>query len=216
MSGLVHPAITISVLAVVLWASGCASSLGSVQTRIDAVPEPARSRVHVRLVNSPLDPLRLTRLDGTAARLRRAGFADAKFVAIGNGERLAEDIRHLRGEDPGAAIVLVGWSGGSLACWDALTILDESDERIDAVAYLDSAWIKGRILERGHPTNVDHLLLIYRQNHEPPDVPVNTRVVRIPTINHLAVATHADTLEALADLLVTCAEARGHELHASP
>lgn len=173
-----------------------------------AASAPALEHVHVVLVDSPLDPLGLTGADRLAARLREAGVVHATIVGPGDGVGLAEILMSRRADDPSARLVLVGWSGGSLTVWDTARALETAGERVDAIVYLDSAWIRSRVRAQGHPANADRVLLVYRDAHRPPDVPGAT-IVRVPTPNHLAVATHPVVLETLATLSIEVAGGSG-------
>jgi hypothetical protein len=112
----------------------------------------------------------------------------------------------MRREDDGTRIALVAWSGASLWVWDGLTELDETGERVDLIVYLDSNWIKKRVIEQGHPENFGRAVLIYRSDN-PPVEGVPRSVVRLAnTTNHLAVAAHPDTIQALSEELAPLAE----------
>jgi thioesterase domain-containing protein len=129
---------------------------------------------------------------------------NVRTVRPGDVRTLLEEIRAAQAADPAGRIILAGWSGGSLTAWDVANELATRGERLDALVYLDSAWIKRRVRERGHPANADRILLVYRRRHEPPPIE-GAEHVTVPTSNHLAVATHPVTFEALAGLVAGAA-----------
>lgn len=179
--------------------AGCATLFTpELRESVETVPASQRVAVHIWLINSPIDPLHLGQLGRLASALEEAGFS-THYQHFPGAESLIDAIETERAA-PGITIMLVGWSGGSLTAWDAASALDEQGQRVDAVVYLDSNWIKTRINERGHPDNVDHLLLVYRANNPVPEGLPTARVARIPTGNHLAIPTRPGTIEAIIDL----------------
>lgn len=184
---------------------GCAS-LGTPEltNRVAALDQPTRDNVHVYLINSPLDQLAIGRLGDVAKYLRKAGFENSHYWHWATGAALTDKLLEIRAANPNARIALVGWSGGSLAVWDAATALEEQQQIVDMAVYLDSNWIKGRIEDRGHPNNIIRLVLIYRQNNDPPDLPA-AKIYRIPPTNHMAIPAEPETIEALVDELIATA-----------
>ncbi len=183
-----------------LMLQGCAS-VGSAQLReqIRTQPGDARDRLHVHFINSPLDVPQLGRLSTVAAFFRSAGLKNTQFHAAASGDSLAALAREIRRQEPDARIVLIGWSGASLWVWDALQLLEKSDEVIDLIVYLDSNWIKKRTASQGHPENVANSLLIYRLDNPPVSGVPHSRVEIIPTRQHLAVAAHPRTVRVLGE-----------------
>ncbi len=197
--------------ALLLVVAGCATVGGSTtQSPLEALPVEAKDRVHVIFINSPLDVLQIGRLAGVASYFRSMGLQHSSFVYLSSGPGLAQQVRGLDREDGGARIALVAWSGASLWVWDALTELDETGERVDLIVYLDSNWIKKRVADKGHPENFDRAVLIYRSNNPPVEGVPNSVVRRAGTTNHLAVAAHPDTIQALNEELTRLAERPGN------
>lgn len=189
---------------------GCAG-IGSPEltNRVAALEPELRDNVYIYFINSPLDQFAMGRLGDVAKFLREAGFKNSTYRHWAGGSSLADDVLELRAENPDARIALVGWSGGSLVCWDAATVLNEHQQVVDCVIYLDSNWIKGRIEERGHPDNIVRLVLIYRQNIEPPAGLPAAKVYRIPTNNHMAIPAHEETMKAIvAEIIATATQSR--------
>jgi hypothetical protein len=205
--GACRPFPVLGLSALLLVAAGCAAVSGSAaEGALEALSVEAKDRVHVIFVNSPLDVLQIGRLAGVASYFRSAGFEHSSFLYLSSGPGLAKDVREIRNEDRGARIALVAWSGASLWVWDALTELDETGERVDLIVYLDSNWIKKRVADRGHPENFDRAVLIYRSDNPPVKEVPNSVVTRVGTTNHLAVAAHPDTVQALSEELTRLAE----------
>jgi len=205
---LAYPPIPVLVLLVLLTvAAGCATVGGSTpDSDIETLPVESKDRVHVIFINSPLDVLQIGRLAGVASYFRSKGFQNSSFHYLSSGPKLAGEIRGLRREDDGARIALVAWSGASLWVWDALKELDETGERVDLIVYLDSNWIKKRVSNEGHPDNFDRAVLIYRSDNPPVEGVPNSVIRRVETTNHLAVAAHPDTVQALGEELAQLAE----------
>jgi hypothetical protein len=194
--------------------AGCASLKNpELAARLDAIPSAQREGVHVWLVNSPIDPLCLGGLPGLSGALREAGFPNVHFHLIPDAQGLASEIRHCLANRAGSRIALVGWSGGSLAVWDATTSLARDDVTIDLIAYLDSNWIVDRVNERDQPANFQRLLLIYRHNNTPPVID-RAEVVRAATGNHMAIPNRRETIEALIAALADLAS-QGEPVHSS-
>ena len=189
----------------VILASGCASLKNpELEARVDVIPAANRELVHVWLVNSPIDPLCVGGLPALAAALRDAGFPSVHFHYVPDGAGLASEARHCLANRPGSKIAMIGWSGGTLAVWDAMTELAADDVTIDLVVYLDSNWIVGRVEERGQPSNFDRLLLVYRRNNTPPAID-RAQVVRADTGNHMSIPQRRETIEALVAALADLA-----------
>lgn len=186
--------------------AGCASiGTPELTQRVRAVPDELRDNVHVYLINSPLDQLHVGRLGDVAKYLRQAGFEHASYRHWADGRSLARDLLTLRSQQPDARIALIGWSGGSLTCWDAATILSENQQIVDCIVYLDSNWIKNRLRDRGHPDNVVRLVCIYNEVRDPPEGLTAATVYRVQTTNHLSMPAHPQTVEALVEELIATA-----------
>lgn len=190
--------------------AGCARiGTPALTADVQAVPAEQRQALHIYLLNSPLDQLAMGRLHDVAGYLRKAGFEHASYRHWVDGKALGREILSLREDQPEARVALIGWSGGSLACWDAATVLAEHSQVVDCVIYLDSNWIKGRIEAHGHPDNIIRLVCIYRRNNPPPKGLPGATVYRIDTANHMAVPAHAATIEALvAELTATATQSK--------
>jgi hypothetical protein len=202
-----RPVSVLGLSTLLLAASGCAAVGGSATgSAFMELPIEAKDRVHVIFVNSPLDVLQIGRLAGVASHFRSAGFEHSRFRFVSSGPGLAKDVRQIRRADAGARIALVAWSGASLWVWDALTELDETGGRVDLIVYLDSNWIKKRVADRGHPENFDRAVLIYRSDNPPVEGVPNSVIKRAGTTNHLAVAAHQDTIQALSEELARLAK----------
>ena len=202
-----RPVPALGLSALLLVAAGCAAVGGSTAgSPLEALPVEAKNRVHVIFVNSPLDVLQIGRLAGVASYFRSVEFEHSSFLFLSSGPGLAKEVRGIRHEDGGARVALVAWSGASLWVWDALTELDETGERVDLIVYLDSNWIKKRVADQGHPENFDRAVLIYRSDNPPVEGVPNSVVRRAGTTNHLAVAAHPDTIQALNEELTRLAE----------
>ena len=201
-----RPVPVLGLSALLLVAAGCAAVGGSAtESAFEELAVEAKDRVHVYFVNSPLDVLQIGRLAGVASYFRSVGFAHSSFLYLSSGPGLARDVRDIRREDGDARIALVAWSGASLWVWDALTELDGTGERVDLNVYLDSNWIKKRVADRGHPENFDRAVLIYRKDNPPVEGVPNSVVKLAGTTNHLAVAAHHDTVQALSEELTRLA-----------
>ena len=183
-------------------AAGCATSVTPASLeRARSLPERQREAVAAWLINSPLDPLQVTGIAELARGLRRAGY-DVETLAAASGGSLAKRVREAHGE--GRVAALIAWSGASLWVHDALTELDAAGERVELVVYLDSNWIKGRIKERGHPTNADRVALVYRRNNPFPAIPGAARH-EVDELNHLAVPRRREAATAVLDELTRLA-----------
>ena len=199
-----------------LTVAGCASVGNTDLTaHVQSIPANWRQHVYPFFLNSPNDPLRVTSFSSVSDYARDAGFANARYYSgFSSGEGLARDIRKIRQADPAARICLIGWSGASTFAFDAAKILAPENVVIDSVIYLDSQWIIDRRLnQQEHPQNIAHALLLYRVGHEPPVGVPHAQVFLIPTTEHLAVATHPDTVEYILRELIRLA---GNPLSAEP
>lgn len=204
---LLRPIQVLGLSALLIVAAGCASVGGSTtENPLEELPAEAKDRVHVIFVNSPLDVLQIGRLAGVASYFRSSGLQHSSFLYLSSGPGLVKEVRGIRSEDGGARIALVAWSGASLWVWDALTELDETSERVDLIVYLDSNWIKKRVVDEGHPENFGRAVLIYRSDNPPVEGVPNSVVRQAETTNHLAVAAHPDTIQALSEELTRLAE----------
>jgi len=201
-----------------VWLSACLAFLSAgcarlgtpeLTAQVQSIPAEHRDDLHIHLLNSPLDQLALGRLHDVAGYLRKAGFQHASYKHWVDGNALGRDLLELREKHPDARITLVGWSGGSLACWDAATVLAEHDQLVDCLIYLDSNWIKGRIEAHGHPDNIIRLVCIYNRTRQPPEGLPSATVYRVDTTNHMAVPTHDETIEAIiTELTATATQSR--------
>ena len=186
--------------------AGCAMRIEPrLLTEVQALSASQRDRVRLYFLNSPIDPLHLGRLPQLRDAITAAGFTHSRYVAVADGARLARAVRRVHQEDPAARIVLIAWSGASLAAWDAAADLAENGITVDRIAYLDSNWIKTRIRKRGHPANVGRVILVYRRNNPPPGGVTDAVLHVIPTSDHLGVPAHARTAEALIEELIELA-----------
>lgn len=187
----IRPAVIVGFLTLM---AGCSVGSPERAAMSRTLPAEGRDRVWIYLLNSPLDRPRLGHLDQSATYLKRAGYQHARFVDWADTEAIAAEIRSIRKMDSTAKFVLVGWSGASLWAWDIAEHLKPL--RVDTVIYLDSDWLINRLKERAHPTNFDRVVLMYRQDHAPPEID-GAVAMEISTRAHLDVAAHRETLSAM-------------------
>lgn len=186
---------------------GCAVGTRTMAREVRAAaPEEARRHVHVFYLNSPLDRPQIGRLAAVARFTRRAGFPNATFHRWTRPDELANRITAIKQADGQARVVLVGWSGASLWCWDVAAILAPRGIVVDRIIYLDSAWLTRRLGEFPHPVNVAGVTMLYREGHQPPPIAAlpQDHIARyeIPTTRHLRVAAHPRTVRHILDALV--------------
>ncbi|QDU36799.1 hypothetical protein Mal4_10970 [Maioricimonas rarisocia] len=199
--------------------AGCAMTpQSSVDHWLCRTPASHKDRVHVFLVESPIDVVQLGDLPEIAEHLRDLGYRNVTYynpMGMGNirrpygvesgghGAMVAAQVLCARRNDPHARVLLYGWSAGSIVVRDAVGILEAHGESVDCAIYVDSRWVGPYSEGKPHPRNVRRTALIYRDPHsspwfpyEPPDCP-NAVLYRVRRMGHLSVPTHPDGLEPL-------------------
>jgi hypothetical protein len=177
-------------------AAGCAvTGNPGLADQVALLPQAVRNQTHVVFVESPVDVAGFGRLRETAGYLDKLGIANVSIGYYDSCE-LADRIRHVARDHPGARVMVVGWSAGSTYIVDAARQLECEGVRIDSAVILDSEWIKGRLAE-GAPSNVGRYALVYREGHKPPLELPNSQVYEVPTLNHFAVPTKHESVDIL-------------------
>lgn len=100
-----------------------------------SLPDCARDHVHVFLLNG-LDPLRLGNLDGLAECVRSLGFSHVYYGELWDGHRTARRVRQIRSDDPGARIILLGYSFGANLVRSVTHEVAHDGIKIDLLIYL--------------------------------------------------------------------------------
>jgi len=188
--------------------SGCTTAIdATVLVEAKSLSQDQRDRVSVVVINSPLDPLTVTGLPGLAGAVEKAGY-NVELLGVASGEGLAKRAREAHGD--ANAIALIVWSGASLWVHDALTLLDESNERVELVIYMDSNWIKDRVKRDGHPSNADRVVGVYRKDNPSPAIDGLIRY-DVDEWNHLSVVRRKETATAVVRELTKLAQSMESE-----
>ncbi|MCA9065420.1 MAG: hypothetical protein KDA96_20270 [Planctomycetaceae bacterium] len=88
----------------------------------------------------------------------------------GGWRAVSETVQEIRCQDPGARIMLVGWSSGAMISLRALEDLNEKGICIDTMVHLDS-FVLDIVNQGQRPRNVHRVALIYRSSNNPSNIP---------------------------------------------
>jgi hypothetical protein len=103
-----------------------------------------------------VDPLCVANFNGLCGYLRRQGYSNTRFGRLCNSHAFADEIRHIRKEDPEARIVLIGFSYGCNRVRAIANALTEEGTGVDLMVYLAGDLISDEA--RSCPPNVCRLL----------------------------------------------------------
>jgi len=99
------------------------------------VPVSARERVHIFILHG-LDPFDYANLAGLRGYCADLGFPNTWLGQFYHAGRFAAEIRSVAQDDPGAGLVLIGFSAGANAARDVATSLQEDGITIDLLVYM--------------------------------------------------------------------------------
>jgi hypothetical protein len=100
-----------------------------------AIPQEKKDRVHFFLVNG-LDPLYSGNLNGVAAYFRSIGFANTSCHQFPSTWKVRRQIETIRGSDPEARIILLGYSVGANFVRALANNLQREGIHIDCLIYV--------------------------------------------------------------------------------
>ncbi len=132
-----------------------------------------------------------------SGRFHRGGVRTCFFdpVVHGDAKVLASWIEHEKAQ--GQKVVLVGWSYGVVQALDAVKLLESRHICVDTLVCIDCFWLNWHRGEDLQPSNVDRVVLIYREHARLPEGFCNPVVHRIDTYRHLTVAGSQHTVDVL-------------------
>lgn len=108
---------------------------------------------------------------------------------------LASWIEHEKSR--GQKVVLVGWSYGVVQALDAVKLLESRHVSVDTLVCLDCFWLNWHRGDDLQPSNLDRVVLIYREHSRLPEGFCNPVVHRIDTYRHLTVSGQPHTVDVL-------------------
>ena len=153
---------------------GCQSApMSGVAPAVRQLPADARQHVHVIFVDSPVDAMQVGDIPGISEYVRCNGIPNVHYYnaySEGSGSWISEKIRCIRRSDPCAKIMVVGWSYGTLIALQALEEIECEGLCIDTLVHLDSC-VLDFTNQGARPRNVRRVVLIYRSNNEPSNIP---------------------------------------------
>lgn len=180
-------------------AGGCAATVPAHchDCRLCELPEPAKTNLHLILVESIIDPTSVGGMPSVQQHLMEHGLGNVErfdMMTGGTATELAAQVRSIRDAKPDCQIMLVGWSAGCTQIYNAMNELSQEGVYVDSVVYLDSLFIN--IVDVStYPDNVGHNVLIYRHQRRAPKSLPNTDIYRIPLVCHYSIPTEPKTLE---------------------
>jgi pimeloyl-ACP methyl ester carboxylesterase len=196
-------ALTLSGCAVVPTSPLCAD----VAARCDT----CRDSVHIVFVHSPVDAGDVDGLSKVADLFCEAGFKNTTTFNLyhdGSAEALACRVREIHAGDPGARVMLIGYSSGALIARGAAKRLEADGICIDTLVYLDAAIL--HLARDEEPCNVLRHVLIYREGTPIPDVGDNAVIHRVEEWNHLRVPTTQSACDKMLSEAIHLVDSRGH------
>jgi len=114
-----------------------------------------KDHVYIFVING-LDPLCLGNLNGLCDYLKEQGFKNTHFDQLYTWCCLAGRIREVRGDDPDARIVLIGYSLGCNSVRYLSNVLARDGTNVDLLVYLGGDYIGN--CRRSYPSNVCRVL----------------------------------------------------------
>jgi len=114
----------------------------------------------------------------------------------GDAQALARWIYHEKIER-GRRVIVVGWSYGVVQALDALKCLESRNVSVDTLVSIDCFWLNYHRGDCIQPSNVDRVVLIYRESAALPTGFSQPVVYRVDTLNHLAMPGHGKTMQVL-------------------
>lgn len=108
----------------------------------------------------------------------------------------------------GQKVMVVGWSYGMVCTLDALKLLESRQICVDTIVSVDCFWLNWH---RGYdlqPSNVDRVVLVYRDQARLPGGFSAPVVHRIDTYRHLPVLGHQHTVDVLFQETIRLGEPR--------
>jgi hypothetical protein len=181
------------------------------RARCLAVPDTNRDRVHVFFVNG-VDPLCLGNLNSLCAHLQQLGFRNSHFGQLWSTPLCVSKLRRLKREDPGARVVLLGYSAGANAVRWVANRLNKEGVPVDLLVYLGGDLIDDS--DRSRPENVGgvlnitgHGLILYGHDlvWKGSDIE-KAKNVRLDA-RHICLPSQRETIDTLARALATLADA---------
>jgi hypothetical protein len=97
----------------------------------------------------------------------------------------------------GRQVVVVGWSYGMVNALDALKVLERQCVRVDTLVSLDCYLLNFHRGPHLQPSNVDRVVLIYREGSQLPEGFHHPVVYRVDNWVHLKMPGHPDTVNTL-------------------
>jgi hypothetical protein len=175
------------------------------------LPPEARDCVHLFAINGA-DPLQLANLQGLCECVRDLGFPNADCSSMWQAAVVRDRIGDVRGRDPGARVVLLGFSAGAKSARRIAQELKCRHVPIDLLVYLGGDMI-GNVPE-SRPENVGQVLNITGHGFLPRggdlffngadlDGAANRRL----DVRHMLLPTRPETVEMLVLHLVAVSQA---------
>jgi hypothetical protein len=155
--------------------------------------------VYVIIIDSPVDPLRIGRLNQLAGVIRRAGFSNVEFFhpwVKGRSHHLTHRVLEIRRRCPDARVVMIGWSMGTIWAGNAARSLAAQGVCIDSFINMDSK-LYGPTSSGGYPPNIHRTLLLYRNNANVPSGVPGSYLVRVNEFMHLRVPSNTSAQNAI-------------------
>ena len=165
------------------------------------LPTCERQKVYVFMLNG-LTPSGSCGLDGLRGQLAEQGFAKIGCGQVFHAAWVADEMKRVRGENPDARFVLLGYDLGGAA---AVRLAAESVKAglpVDAVVLLDPMGTAGLT-----PCGVRTLLVTSGAGRSP--VP-HTESVIVPDVGHFRLPTHPKTVAVVCSLLREVAAQQWH------
>lgn len=155
------------------------------------------SNVSVIFVEATPDVGNWGHLGQLSGRFHRCGIRTCYFDPSVHGDAnvLASWIEHEKSR--GQKVVLVGWSYGVVQTLDAVKLLESRHICVDTFVSVDCFWLNWHRGDDLQPSNVDRVVLIYREHSRLPEGFCNPVVHRIDTWRHLTVPGNQHTVDVL-------------------
>ena len=155
------------------------------------------SNVSVIFVEATPDIGNWGHLGELSGRFHHCGIRTCYFDPSVHGDAnvLASWIEHEKSR--GQKVVLVGWSYGVVEALDAVKLLESRHVCVDTIVCIDCFWLNWHRGDDLQPSNVDRVVLIYREHSRLPEGFCNPVVHRIDTYRHLTMAGHRHTVDVL-------------------
>jgi hypothetical protein len=149
-------------------------------------------RVHVYLLNG-LDPLCWGGLDHVADEVRGWGYCHVTYGQCYDARRFREDVAAVHAADPGARVVVVGFSAGATAAQWLAQWAEQDGHPVSLLVYLDGKYVRRRWPGCVPPPTA---AVIAPGIHQAPELPW-AETVRLDGGWHFAAPTHPATLNLL-------------------